>query len=711
MYRIRKRNSVFRAVMVYPYSLYTRSVAHMKGPEREDLSKGGCGDKMMNTKSKAVGMNPLHITAALGLAGVVGAMQLFAPSKANAQVPPPAEVPIPLAALNTVQVPMPADLDVYIKDRAAAIRLGKALFWDMQVGSAGTACASCHYNAGADSRDRNQLNPGPDARFDTTHSNNFQLKLDTHFPLTKFTDALDVASPKIRSRNDIVGSQGVFKADFVGLTNGAFGAGSFDGTEASVVRPDALFTRSGVNTRQVTGRNSPSVINAVFNHRNFWDGRAHNEFNGVNSYGDSDVNARVYEIDPVTGEAVAVQVSIIDASLASQAVAPVNSAVEMAHGGRNFAVVAKKLLGVKPLGLQKVAGDDSVLGAIASPTKGLNTTYDALIKAAIQDKWWNGSNRFNVAASGRIVPAAAGQYSHLEGNFSLIFGLAVMMYESTLVSDQTPYDSYLNGNTTALSASAVRGIAVLETQGCVNCHTGATLTNAATPIALLDAAGAGLNILSEVMPMQDLLPSAYDIGYYNIGIRPTAEDIGIGANDPFGNPLSFSRGLQVGFITENNRPAGQEVTATTRLAINGAFKTPGLRNVALTAPYMHNGGAATLSQVINIYHRGGDFGRENMPDTSPDVALAGGMTIFQKRDLLQLMLEMTDARVARRSAPFDHPELIVPNGHSIRTGTTSTLINSGNGTAKDDLIIIPATGKTGGAPLRRFLGNTETRFF
>ena len=697
--------------MVYAYSLYTRSVAHMKGPEREDLSKGGCGDKMMNTKSKAVGMNPLHITAALGLAGVVGAMQLFAPSKANAQVPPPAEVPIPLAALNTVQVPMPADLDVYIKDRAAAIRLGKALFWDMQVGSTGTACASCHYNAGADSRDRNQLNPGPDARFDTTHSNNFQLKLDTHFPLTKFQDALDVNSPKIRSRNDIVGSQGVFKADFVGLTNGAFGAGSFDGTEAGVVRPDALFTRSGVNTRQVTGRNSPSVINAVFNHRNFWDGRAHNEFNGVNPFGDSDVNARVYETDPVTGEAVAVQVRILDASLASQAVGPVNSEVEMAHGGRNFAIVAKKLLGVKPLGLQKVAGDDSVLGAIASPTKGLNTTYDALIKAAIQDKWWSGSNRFNVAAGGRIVPAAAGQYSHMEGNFSLIFGLAVMMYESTLVSDQTPYDSYLNGNTTALSASAVRGIAVLETQGCVNCHTGATLTNAATPIALLDAAGAGLNILSEVMPMQDLLPSAYDVGYYNIGVRPTAEDIGIGANDPFGNPLSFSRGLQVGFITELNRPAGQEVTATTRLAINGAFKTPGLRNVALTAPYMHNGGAATLSQVINIYHRGGDFGRENMPDTSPDVALAGGMTIFQKRDLLQLMLEMTDARVARRSAPFDHPELIIPNGHSIRTGTTSTLINSGNGTAKDDLIIIPATGKTGGAPLRRFLGNTETRFF
>jgi hypothetical protein len=100
-----------------------------------------------------------------------------------------------------------------------------------------------------------------------------------------------------------------------------------------------------------------------------------------------------------------------------------------------------------------------------------------------------------------------------------------------------------------------------------------------------------------------------------------------------------------------------------------------------------------------------------MPDTSPDVALAGGMTVFQKRDLLQLMLEMTDARVERRSAPFDHPELIIPNGHTVRTGTTSTLMNRGNGSAQDNLLVIPATGKTGGAPLRRFLGNTETRFF
>lgn len=57
-------------------------------------------------------------------------------------------------------VPLPEHLDVFIKDRTAALQLGKALFWDMQVGSDGVqACASCHFHAGADNRSSNQLSP------------------------------------------------------------------------------------------------------------------------------------------------------------------------------------------------------------------------------------------------------------------------------------------------------------------------------------------------------------------------------------------------------------------------------------------------------------------------------------------------------------------------------------------------------------------------
>ena len=49
-----------------------------------------------------------------------------------------------LMALKTVEVPQVPGLDAYVRDRKAAIVLGKALFWDAKVGSDGNACASCH---------------------------------------------------------------------------------------------------------------------------------------------------------------------------------------------------------------------------------------------------------------------------------------------------------------------------------------------------------------------------------------------------------------------------------------------------------------------------------------------------------------------------------------------------------------------------------------
>src|SRR3954469_7030232 len=65
-------------------------------------------------------------------------------------------------SLKGVPVPEPPDLGDFVMDRQAAIVLGKAFFWDMNAGSDGTqACASCHFNAGADPRTKNELNPGP----------------------------------------------------------------------------------------------------------------------------------------------------------------------------------------------------------------------------------------------------------------------------------------------------------------------------------------------------------------------------------------------------------------------------------------------------------------------------------------------------------------------------------------------------------------------
>ena len=56
-----------------------------------------------------------------------------------------------LVSLKTIPVPMPDDLSSYVTDLDAALKLGKALFWDMQMASHGKqACASCHFAAGAD---------------------------------------------------------------------------------------------------------------------------------------------------------------------------------------------------------------------------------------------------------------------------------------------------------------------------------------------------------------------------------------------------------------------------------------------------------------------------------------------------------------------------------------------------------------------------------
>src|ERR1700681_3192335 len=67
----------------------------------------------------------------------------------------------PMASLSSVPVPGVFGMEGILADRTAAIQLGKALFWDMQAGSDDIqACASCHFNAGADSRPMNIVNPG-----------------------------------------------------------------------------------------------------------------------------------------------------------------------------------------------------------------------------------------------------------------------------------------------------------------------------------------------------------------------------------------------------------------------------------------------------------------------------------------------------------------------------------------------------------------------
>src|SRR5437867_1260518 len=300
---------------------------------------------------------------------------LLAGSVVFIAVPPPAALAdgaggssTGLASLKTVPVPKPTNLATYVKNEAAAVKLGKALFWDMQAGGDGRqSCASCHSAAGADNRTRNTLNPHGIPNF---VANALLTRAD--FPIKD---------------SRVVGSAGVTKTDFVGLTD-VLTAGFLADLGTPVADP--VFTFNGHNVRQVTGRQAPSVVNSVYNFRFFWDGRARETFNGVNPGGATDPNARVLQVQ--NGVPTLVQISIDNAAAASQAVGPPNNSVEMSWNGRTFPQLGKKMLRLvkTPLAQQMVAGNDSVLGAMSNGSlPGLNTPYATMVQNAFQDIWWN----------------------------------------------------------------------------------------------------------------------------------------------------------------------------------------------------------------------------------------------------------------------------------------------------------------------------------
>jgi cytochrome c peroxidase len=455
-----------------------------------------------------------------------------------------------------------------VKDRTAAIQFGKALFWDAQVGGKGeVACATCHHQAGSDARVANRVNPR-DTAWESVGGPGATLT-PALFPITS---------------NDVVGSGGVELQAFIDVQLGS----AEDLCEGTPLAPFHGF-------RQVTDRDAQPSINAIFNERQFWDGRASDVFNGVDPSGKT--RRRVVTVNRKGTRTVRLtrKHRLDNSSAASQAVGPPNSEVEMSCAGRSFAKLGAKMLSLsRPLDGQRVAGDDSVLGDLARPGGGLDTDYTTMIRDAFKSKWWNSSAVITFGADGDPIVGAEGtptstdEFTVMEANFSLFWGLAIQLYESTLVSDETPFD---RGE---LSASARHGLEVFEGNGrCDQCHDGSLFTEAVV--------------------------NGGSDGFTNTAVRPVREDSGRG---------------------------------------DGEFKTSGLRNIALTNPYFHNGGYLTLRQVVDFYDRGGDFPNDKTDSQVRELELSER----EKVHLVQFMLELTDDRVRCEQAPFDHPSLQLPDG-------------------------------------------------
>ncbi len=270
--------------------------------------------------------------------------------------------------------------------KEAAILLGKALFWDEQLGSGNGgqyACASCHYQAGADSH---------------------PLRIEAG-----------------RLPDGILGSLGVQFASFSGITavedENAPGGLCAQPADDFIIDGDLM----------ITDRQAPPSVDSNSVH-NFWDGRANFIFNGIDPSGEE--KAELY-----SSKGGLKSLSIGESSQASQAVGPPNSDVEMAASGRTFAEVGFKLCHVVPLSLQS---GDIVDEFVA---RGLNKPggYIDLVQEAFGDgplAEFVSSENTDVTARVCVSPGVVEEFvcTITEANFALFFGLAVQAYEQTLTT-------------------------------------------------------------------------------------------------------------------------------------------------------------------------------------------------------------------------------------------------------------------------------------
>ncbi|MGZ4958417.1 MAG: cytochrome-c peroxidase [Methylomonas sp.] len=691
-------------------------------------------------------------------------------------------MPLSLKELPIPEVPGLLDgANPIVVNKNVAVALGKALFWDTNVGSDGMACGSCHFHAGADGRVKNQVSPGGQST--STANKQFANAADgaalganhvldsIDYPFHQRQNPLEEFSPVIYDTDNATGSSGTFSGEFKSVSR--LGS-SNDNCERNA---DTIFHVGGVGTRRVTPRNAPSVINAVFNHRSFWDGRANNVFNGSSPWGDRDPNAGVW----VKQNARSVQkqrLKLINSSLASLAVAPPLNTTEMGCNKRTMSDIGRKLLQRRPLESQKVHWNDSVLGSLsfsnpASLKAGLNTTYAALIRQAFSDKYWS------YLRLGEFGGPAGDPYNQMEANFAMFFGLAIQLYESTLISDESPFDKSArdaNSQPIDLTAEELRGLEQFRLNQCALCHIGPNFTaasvNANSAIALIHPEAFGepgfsisttTNVVERIrlLPRDTAITAFYDTGFASTGVADESADIGLGGVDDFGNPLSFSKqylqhlaGNAAGVVDKDvtkvracdfqeefalnynppylatslftaadgvmPQPQGTEncylsaavhaFLPTTQAAlaelnnpntkkmdaeVRASFKTPSLRNIELTGPYMHNGSMATLEQVIEFYTRGGNFVNDAKQVTRV-FQLANLQFSKQNRsDLLAFLKTLTDDRVRYQKAPFDHPEIKIPHGH---VGDSQS-VSAGNpisaNLAQDDYLAIDAVGAQG----------------
>lgn len=197
---------------------------------------------------------------------------------------------------------------------------------------------------------------------------------------------------------------------------------------------------------------------------------------------------------------------------------------------------------------------------------------------------------------------------------------AISAFERTLISGDAPIDRYLRqGDSAALSESARRGLEMFfsEDQECYHCH---------GSFNFMDSVGTATSAFREVY-------------YHNTGLYNLDGEGAFPASDQ-------------GLIEVSGLAADM-----------GRFRAPTLRNVALTAPYMHDGSVATLDEALDHYAHGGrliaegeDAGDGSLSPLKSQLVPGFTLTEEQRADLLAFLMALTDEGFVtdpRFSDPFE----------------------------------------------------------
>lgn len=157
---------------------------------------------------------------------------------------------------------------------------------------------------------------------------------------------------------------------------------------------------------------------------------------------------------------------------------------------------------------------------------------------------------------------------------------AIASFERTIISGDSPFDKYLyGGQKDAMSEAAIRGLDIFRTKGrCQDCH-----------------------------PIGQTSAIFTDNKYHNLGVG-----FSLIGPDLFTIVEKVKKAKESGQALDDEILSSRKISELGRFAVTldlqdiGRFKTPTLRNVAVTGPYMHDGSIETLEEVIELYDQGGE---------------------------------------------------------------------------------------------------------